>query len=95
MTTILTSLASIWFAYLIVRAITIEVALRKMAKRNKAKQELGEKIQRKIERAMELNLHIIDDIEKGNYDSVNQLYSVALDEDEEIKRLIDELNKMG
>ena len=66
-----------------------------MAKRNKAKQELGEKIQRKIERAMELNLHIIDDIEKGNYDSVNQLYSVALDEDEEIKRLIDELNKMG
>ena len=95
MITTLTALASIWFAYLIVRAITIEVALRKMAKRNKAKSELMDKIQRKINRAMELNLHIIDDIEKGNHDSVNQLYPVALDEDEEIKRLIDELNKMG
>jgi chloramphenicol O-acetyltransferase len=95
MTTLLTSLACLWFAYLIVRAITIEVALRKMAKRNKAKSELMDKIQRKIDRAEELNLHIIDDIKKGNYDSVNQLYSVALDEDEEIKRLIDELNKMG
>lgn len=94
MTTLLTSLASIWFAYLIVCAITIEVALRKMAKRNKAKQELMGKIQRKIDRAAELNLHIVDDIEKGDHDSVNQLYSVALDEDKEIKRLIDELNKM-
>lgn len=95
MTTLLTSLASIWFAYLIVRAVIIEVELRKMAKRNKAKSELMDKIQRKIDRAMELNLHIIDDIEKGDHDSVNQLYSVALDEDKEIKRLMDELNKMG
>lgn len=94
MTTLLTSLACLWFAYLIFRAITIEIALRKIAKRNKAKSELMDKIQRKIDRAMELNLHIVDDIEKGNYDSVNQLYSVALDEDEEINRLIDKLNKM-
>lgn len=94
MTTLLTSLACLWFAYLIVRSITIEIALRKMAKRNKAKSELMDKIQRKIDRAMELNLHIVDDIEKGNHDSVNQLYPVALEEDEEIKRLIDKLNKM-
>lgn len=95
MTALLTALACIWFAYLIVRAITIEVALRKMAKRNKAKSELMDKIQRKIDRDMELNLYIVDDIEKDNHDSVNQLYSVALEEDEEIKRLMDKLNKMG
>ena len=68
MTALLTFLASIWFAYLIVRAVTIEIALRKMSKRNKAKSELMDKIQRKIDRAMELNLHILDDIEKGNHD---------------------------
>lgn len=95
MTALLTFLASIWFAYLIFRAITIEIALRKMAKRNKAKNQLIDKIQRKIDRAMELNLYIVDDIEKGNHDSVNQLYSVALEEDEEIKRLMDKFNKMG
>jgi hypothetical protein len=94
MTTLLTSLACLWFAYLIVRAIIIEIAIRKMAKRNKAKSELIGKIQRKIDRAMELNLHIIDDIEKGNHDSVNQLYSVALEEDEEIYALVRKLESI-
>ena len=94
MTTLLTSLASIWFAYLIVRAITIEITLRKMAKRNKAKQELGEKIQRKIERATELNISILDEIYKGNQQTVTQLYEVASDESKEIEELIKKWERM-
>jgi len=94
MTTLLTSLACLWFAYLIVRAITIEVALRKMAKRNKAKQELGEKIQRKIERAIEVNLHSIDEHVKGNEQAGRQLYEAGLDESQEIEELIKKWERM-
>lgn len=90
MTTLLTSLASIWFAYLIVRAVAIAIALRKMAKRNKAKQELGEKIQRKLDRAIELNLAIIDEGMKGNQEAADSLIEVSKQESEEIEAMMKE-----
>lgn len=93
MTTTLTSLACIWFAYLIVRAITIEVAIRKMAKRNKTKLELVEKIQRKLDVLIRDNTRVLSDFfQTGEFDETSA--KLLGEENRELEEMIKRYEQM-
>lgn len=93
MTTLLTFLAPIWFAYLIVRAIIIEVALSNMAKRNKDKQELGEKIQRRMDVLLRDNTRVIVDFfQTGEFDETSD--KLLGEENRELEEMIKRYEQM-
>lgn len=93
MTAILTTLAIAYFTYAITRAIVLEIHLHKLANRNKAKQELAEKIQRRMDVLLRDNTRVIVDFfQTGEFDETSA--KLLGEENRELEEMIKRYEQM-